>query len=167
MNKVEFSFAEQNLSALPSGALWWPERQLLCVSDLHLGKSERMARRGGAILPPYESQDTLDRLAADLERTGAATVICLGDSFDDLDFGDSEELLLDDDSSGDSMELDIDADESVESIQKALAGVTSPSTTRSDHPYGDGTSGPRIANYIAEVLGQPGSERLVRKRCVY
>jgi len=85
MNKVKFSFAGQNLSALPSGALWWPERQLLCVSDLHLGKSERMARRGGAILPPYESQDTLDRLANDLERTGAATVICLGDSFDDLD----------------------------------------------------------------------------------
>jgi len=27
----------------------------------------------------------LDRLANDLERTGAATVICLGDSFDDLD----------------------------------------------------------------------------------
>lgn len=84
MNKIEFSFAGQNLSALPSGALWWPERQLLCVSDLHLGKSERMARRGGAILPPYESQDTLDRLAKDLEHTRAATVICLGDSFDDL-----------------------------------------------------------------------------------
>ncbi len=85
MNKVEFSFAGQNLSALPSGALWWPAQQLLCVSDLHLGKSERMARRGGAILPPYESQDTLDRLAKDLEHTRAATVICLGDSFDDLD----------------------------------------------------------------------------------
>ncbi len=85
MNKVEFSFAGQNLSALPSGALWWPERQLLCVSDLHLGKSERMARRGGAILPPYDSQDTLDRLAKDLEHTRATTVICLGDSFDDLD----------------------------------------------------------------------------------
>lgn len=85
MNKVEFSFAGQTLSALPSGALWWPEQQLLCVSDLHLGKSERMARRSGAILPPYDSQDTLDRLAGDLERTHAATVICLGDSFDDLD----------------------------------------------------------------------------------
>lgn len=39
------------------------------------------------------------------------------DSFDDLDFGDSEELLLDDDSSGDSMELDIDEDSSVELMQ--------------------------------------------------
>ena len=39
------------------------------------------------------------------------------DSFDDLDFGDSEELLLDDDSSGDSMELEIDEDSSVELMQ--------------------------------------------------
>ena len=39
------------------------------------------------------------------------------DSFDDLDFGDSEELLLDDDSSSDSLELDIDDDSSVELMQ--------------------------------------------------
>ncbi|MEP4197223.1 MAG: ligase-associated DNA damage response endonuclease PdeM [Aliishimia sp.] len=72
------------LTALPSGALWWKAHSTLCVSDLHLGKSERIARRGGAILPPYETQDTLDRLSADLEATNAKTVICLGDSFDDL-----------------------------------------------------------------------------------
>ncbi|MCB1341891.1 MAG: ligase-associated DNA damage response endonuclease PdeM [Pseudooceanicola sp.] len=71
------------LVALGSGALFWPDRRLLCVSDLHLGKSERMARRGGTILPPYETRDTLDRLATDLERTGARMVVCLGDSFDD------------------------------------------------------------------------------------
>ena len=34
-------------------------------------------------LPPYETRDTLTRLEEDLRRTGAATVICLGDSFDD------------------------------------------------------------------------------------
>ena len=38
------------------------------------------------------------------------------DSFDDLDFGDSEDLLLDDSSSG-SMEIDIDEDSSVELMQ--------------------------------------------------
>jgi len=85
MNYHAFVFANQSLRALGSGALWWPERQLLCVSDLHLGKSERMARRGGAILPPYDSRDTLDRLAADLDATKATTLVCLGDSFDDLD----------------------------------------------------------------------------------
>ena len=85
MNSLEFSFAGQRLRALGSGALWWPEQDLLCVSDLHLGKSERMVRRGGPALPPYDNRETLARLATDLEYTAAGTVICLGDSFDDLD----------------------------------------------------------------------------------
>ena len=57
--------------ALPSGALYWPGAGLLCVSDLHLCKAERMARRGGSMLPPYETRDTLTRLEAELEATGA------------------------------------------------------------------------------------------------
>lgn len=84
MNGCEFSLAGARLTALGSGALWWPAERLLCVSDLHLGKSERTARRGGALLPPYETRDTLARLEQDMAATGAATVICLGDSFDDL-----------------------------------------------------------------------------------
>ncbi|TMV07701.1 ligase-associated DNA damage response endonuclease PdeM [Ruegeria sediminis] len=84
MNGYEFSFSGQRLSALASGALFWPDQRLLCVSDLHLGKSERTARRGGPALPPYENRDTLNRLADDLDHTKAHTVICLGDSFDDL-----------------------------------------------------------------------------------
>ena len=85
MNGVKFSFAGQLLVALGSGALWWPEQKTLCVSDLHLGKSERFVRRGGPALPPYDSHDTLNRLAEDIEQTKAGTVVCLGDSFDDLD----------------------------------------------------------------------------------
>lgn len=84
MNGYDFSFAGVRLVALPSGALWWPDQRVCCVSDLHLGKSERIARRSGATLPPYENRDTLTRLAHDLEATEADTVICLGDSFDDL-----------------------------------------------------------------------------------
>lgn len=84
MNAYTFTFAGQPLLALPSGALHWPDRQLLIVSDLHLGKSERMARRGGTLLPPYETRETLTRLSDDLDRTGAKSVISLGDSFDDL-----------------------------------------------------------------------------------
>ena len=84
MNMCDISLAGAALKALGSGALFWPEHALLCVSDLHLGKSERIARRGGSHLPPYETRDTLTRLANDLEATGARTVICLGDSFDDL-----------------------------------------------------------------------------------
>ncbi len=83
MNGYRFTLAGQTLVALGSGALYWPAEDLLCVSDLHLGKSERRARRGDAPLPPYETQDTLSRLEADLAVTGAQTVICLGDSFED------------------------------------------------------------------------------------
>ena len=83
MNAHAFSLAGAPLVALGSGALYWPERNLLCVSDLHLGKAERRARLGEAPLPPYETQDTLSRLEKDLKTTKASNVICLGGSFDD------------------------------------------------------------------------------------
>lgn len=82
MNALEFSFRDQNLLALASGALFWPDQRLLVVSDLHLGKSARVARYGGAQLPPYETTETLARLTNDLSATNATSVICLGDSFD-------------------------------------------------------------------------------------
>ena len=80
---LRFALRGAGLEAMASGALHWPGEGMLVVSDLHLGKSERMARRGGAFLPPYETRETLARLAGDLESTGAGTVLCLGDSFDD------------------------------------------------------------------------------------
>lgn len=55
----------------------------MVVSDLHLGKSERIARRGGALLPPYETAETLARLADDIAALRPIHVVCLGDSFDD------------------------------------------------------------------------------------
>lgn len=81
-----YAFALQGaaLTALGSGALWWADERLVCVSDLHLGKSDRIARRGGVLLPPFETRDTLARLDATLNATDARTVVCLGDSFDDL-----------------------------------------------------------------------------------
>ncbi|MEM9148088.1 MAG: ligase-associated DNA damage response endonuclease PdeM [Pseudomonadota bacterium] len=66
-----------------SGALWLPGSRSLVVADLHLGKSERIARRQGHLLPPYETAETLDRLTAEIAALDPAEVICLGDSFDD------------------------------------------------------------------------------------
>lgn len=83
MNSVMFEFGGTALQALGSGALFWPDQSLLCVSDLHLGKSERIARRGGPLIPPYEVRETLEKLDRDIEATSPATVVCLGDSFDD------------------------------------------------------------------------------------
>lgn len=85
MSAHAFRLSGAVLSALPSGALHWPEQGVLVVSDLHLGKSERIARRSGTLLPPYEVTETLSRLDADIATTAPRLVICLGDSFDDLE----------------------------------------------------------------------------------
>lgn len=83
MDGHAFTLAGEPLVALPSGALWWPQAGLLAVSDLHLGKAERLARRGGSLLPPYDTAETLSRLEAAVDGTAPRTVVCLGDSFDD------------------------------------------------------------------------------------
>jgi len=84
-----FALGPAQLVALPSGALHWPDEGLLVVSDLHLGKSERLARRGGGLLPPYETRATLQKLDLDIEQTGSRRILCLGDSFDDLTAADN------------------------------------------------------------------------------
>ena len=84
MTTLTFPFANQELEARPTGALYWPAQGLLCISDLHLGKSARAARRWGVHFPPYDVQDTLQRLEAEIEATQARIVLCLGDSFDDV-----------------------------------------------------------------------------------
>ncbi len=84
MNISPIHLANETLVPLPSGALWWPDQRLLCVSDLHLGKAERHARRTGGLLPPYECDETLTRLNAEIEAQSPQTVVCLGDSFDDI-----------------------------------------------------------------------------------
>lgn len=83
MSACPVHFAGHGFAARASGALWWPAERALIVADLHLGKSERMARRGGALLPPFETRDTLTRLMAEARATDPARLILLGDTFDD------------------------------------------------------------------------------------
>jgi DNA ligase-associated metallophosphoesterase len=70
------------LQPLLCGALWWPREKTIVVADLHFekGSSMRVARNG---LPPYDTLETLARLAAALEETAARRVVSLGDSFHD------------------------------------------------------------------------------------
>lgn len=65
-----------------SGALVWPERRALIVADLHLEKGSAYAARG-QLLPPYDTRETLDRLAEVIRRYRPKTVIALGDSTHD------------------------------------------------------------------------------------
>jgi hypothetical protein len=70
-----------------SGALYWPSEDALLVADLHLEKGSHYARTG-QMLPPYDTRETLGRLAAVLDRFDAATVVALGDSFHDAEAAD-------------------------------------------------------------------------------
>lgn len=72
------------LVADPSGALVWPARRLVAVADLHLEKGSHFAARRRP-LPPFDSAETLTRLEAVLARHRPRTVVCLGDSFHDVD----------------------------------------------------------------------------------
>jgi uncharacterized protein len=79
-----FVFAGQSFQMLAERALFWPRHGALIVADLHLEKASWYAALGQH-LPPYDSHDTLDRLARLVAETGARAVWCLGDSFHDRD----------------------------------------------------------------------------------
>ncbi|MFN3864010.1 MAG: ligase-associated DNA damage response endonuclease PdeM [Erythrobacter sp.] len=77
-----FGFAGHELMLGSGRALYWPAERALLVADLHLEKASWFAARG-AMLPPYDSRDTLERLADAVRETGARRVITLGDNFHD------------------------------------------------------------------------------------
>lgn len=82
-----------------SGALYWPAESALLVADLHLEKGSHFAARG-QMLPPYDTRDTLLRLAEVIDAYDADTIIALGDSFHDgealsrMDAADRETLRI-------------------------------------------------------------------------
>ncbi|SFV27151.1 ligase-associated DNA damage response endonuclease PdeM [Hyphomicrobium facile] len=82
-----------------SGALYWPAEKALIVSDLHLEKGSSYAVRG-QMLPPYDTRETLHKLAILIDRYDPETVICLGDSLHDpagaarMDAADVESLRM-------------------------------------------------------------------------
>ena len=71
------------LVADSSGALYWHAERTLLVADLHLEKGSAHAQRG-VMLPPYDTRETLGRLAGAIARYEPARVIALGDSFHDV-----------------------------------------------------------------------------------
>ncbi len=81
---VPFSFAGHEMRLVGGRALYWPREGALIVADLHLEKASHFARHG-QMLPPYDSRETLERLALAIRQTGARRVIALGDSFHDRD----------------------------------------------------------------------------------
>jgi uncharacterized protein len=79
---VPLSFADEEMLLLEGRALYWPRERALLVADLHLEKGSFFARHGQP-LPPYDSRETLERVALAIRETGARRVITLGDNFHD------------------------------------------------------------------------------------
>jgi metallophosphoesterase superfamily enzyme len=57
----EFYLNNTRLIADISGALFWPEKQTVIFSDLHLEKGSWFAKQN-VFLPPYDTLDTLNRV---------------------------------------------------------------------------------------------------------
>jgi DNA ligase-associated metallophosphoesterase len=79
---VPLSFAGEEFALTSGRALYWPRERALLVADLHLEKASFFARHG-QMLPPYDSRETLERLALAIRETGARRVFTLGDNFHD------------------------------------------------------------------------------------
>lgn len=79
---VPFSFAGEDMRLVQGRALFWPRERALLVADLHLEKASFFASLG-QMLPPYDSRETLERLALAIRETGAKRVFALGDNFHD------------------------------------------------------------------------------------
>lgn len=79
---VPLSFAGEEMALVQGRALYWPREQALLVADLHLEKASWFAARG-QMLPPYDSRETLERVALAIRETGARRVYTLGDNFHD------------------------------------------------------------------------------------
>ena len=82
MSAAPLHFAGERLTLDPAGALWWPARKILVVADLHFEKGTAFAE-AGALLPPFDTRDTLALLTTFLRRYRPERVILLGDSFHD------------------------------------------------------------------------------------
>ena len=78
----EFYLCNTRLIADISGALFWPEKQTVIFSDLHLEKGSWFAKQN-VFLPPYDTLDTLNRVEKVVNYFKPSRVISLGDSFHD------------------------------------------------------------------------------------
>ena len=77
-----FDFCGDEFRLVGERALYWPRERALLVADLHLEKASFFAQHG-QMLPPYDSRETLERIALAIRETGARRVYTLGDNFHD------------------------------------------------------------------------------------
>ena len=78
------NFRNHRLHICKEGVLFWLDKKVAIVSDLHLEKGSSYASNG-QYLPPYDSEETLKKLLNILDNYKVKKVILLGDTFHDKD----------------------------------------------------------------------------------
>jgi DNA ligase-associated metallophosphoesterase len=77
---LNITFKKQTLVLFPQKALFWKERDLLVVSDVHFGKSGHFRKHGIAI-PESVNKSNIQRLEGLLKKTKPSSILFLGDLF--------------------------------------------------------------------------------------
>ena len=80
VENVSKIIATQNFVMHPSGVLFWEERSMLLISDVHLGKVSHF-RKFGAAVPQQAVQKNFDAMDAALSHFLPKTVVFMGDLF--------------------------------------------------------------------------------------
>ncbi len=78
------NFGDCNFLLYPNGELYWSDKKIVIVSDLHLEKASFYAN-SDQFLPPYDSIDTLKKLKTFLSQNYVEKIIFLGDLVHDSD----------------------------------------------------------------------------------
>ena len=76
------NFNNQKFQISKEGVLFWFEKKIAIISDLHLEKGTGYAPTG-QFLPPYDSEETLTKLFNLTKQHDIKKIILLGDTFHD------------------------------------------------------------------------------------
>lgn len=71
---------EHELTLLPEKAIWWEEKSVLLLADLHLGKANHF-RKAGVPVPHAPNSTNLDKLIGLLQAWKPSRVVYMGDLF--------------------------------------------------------------------------------------
>jgi len=82
MTSPDINFGGTVFLPLLSGGLYWPEKQALIISDMHLEKGSSYLKYG-LFLPPYDTVETLKKLNRDIAAVKPQSIIFLGDILHD------------------------------------------------------------------------------------
>ena len=76
------NFNNHKFQISKEGILFWFDKQIAIIADLHLEKGSSFGP-SGQFLPPYDSEETLKKIFKTIKNHKIKTIILLGDTFHD------------------------------------------------------------------------------------